>query len=68
MAMKYTNIFHSKAPQNIPKIGTFCMKIYHLATLDTTLAFWHKNSPCLLFQTNGCSMAQAGLPDGLFSN
>jgi hypothetical protein len=40
MIIKYTNIFHSKALQNIPKLGFFGMKIYHLATL-TNVGF-HK--------------------------
>jgi hypothetical protein len=31
---KYTEIFHSKAIKNIPKIGILGVKIYHLATLD----------------------------------
>jgi hypothetical protein len=33
MVMKYTNIFHSMAHQNIPKLGFFGMKINHLAAL-----------------------------------
>jgi hypothetical protein len=33
MAMKYTQIFHPKAFQNIPQIGIFGVKIQHLATL-----------------------------------
>jgi hypothetical protein len=37
MAKKYTNIFHSKALQNIPTLGFLVRKyIYHLATLPTT--------------------------------
>jgi hypothetical protein len=35
-AFKYTNIFHSKALQNIPKFGFFGLKINHLATLTTS--------------------------------
>jgi hypothetical protein len=34
MVIRYTNIFHSKAFQNLPKIGIFGLKINHLATLD----------------------------------
>jgi hypothetical protein len=34
---KYTNIFHSNALQNIPNLGFFGMKIYHLATLQLIL-------------------------------
>jgi hypothetical protein len=33
MVIKYTNIFHSKVVQNLPKIGIFGLKINHLATL-----------------------------------
>jgi hypothetical protein len=33
MAMEYTNNFHSKAIQNIPKILFFGLKKYYLATL-----------------------------------
>jgi hypothetical protein len=31
--IQYTNIFHSKELQNIPKLGFFDMKLNHLATL-----------------------------------
>jgi hypothetical protein len=44
MNIKYTSIFHSKAPQNLPnwdfwsekftKLGFLVRKIYHLATLE----------------------------------
>jgi hypothetical protein len=33
MVIKYTNIFYSKAVQNLPKLGFFVLKINHLATL-----------------------------------
>jgi hypothetical protein len=33
MAVKYTNIFHCKTHQNLPKLRFFCFKICHLATL-----------------------------------
>jgi hypothetical protein len=33
MAVKYTNIFHSMALQNIPKVGFLVLKRNHLATL-----------------------------------
>jgi hypothetical protein len=33
MAIKYTNIFHSKVLKNLPKLGFLGLKIYHLATL-----------------------------------
>jgi hypothetical protein len=36
MTIKYTTIFHSKALQNLPKIGIFGLQIHHLATLDWT--------------------------------
>jgi hypothetical protein len=36
MAMKYTNIFHSKGLQNIPKLVFLVMKINHLAALMIT--------------------------------
>jgi hypothetical protein len=32
MAIKYTNIFHCKTLQNLPKLGFFGLKICHLAT------------------------------------
>jgi hypothetical protein len=35
MAINYMNIFQSKASQNLPKIGIFGLKIFHLATLAT---------------------------------
>jgi hypothetical protein len=34
MFIKYTNICHSKALQNLPKFGIFGLKTNHLATLD----------------------------------
>jgi hypothetical protein len=33
MVIKYTNIYHSKALQNLPKFGIFGLKTNHLATL-----------------------------------
>jgi hypothetical protein len=33
MAMKYTSIFHCQTLQNLPKLGFFGLKIYHLAIL-----------------------------------
>jgi hypothetical protein len=36
MTIKYTNLFDSKALQNLPKFGFFGLKIYHLATLGAT--------------------------------
>jgi hypothetical protein len=36
MVIKYTNIFHSKALQNVPKVEIFGLKINHLATLHKT--------------------------------
>jgi hypothetical protein len=35
MVLKYTNIFHCKTLQNVPKIGIFGLKTWHLATLLT---------------------------------
>jgi hypothetical protein len=32
MAIKFTNIFHYKALQNLTKFWIFCYKIYNLAT------------------------------------
>jgi hypothetical protein len=34
-----TNIFHSKAFQNIYKLGFFGMQLYHLATMTNTSLF-----------------------------
>jgi hypothetical protein len=36
MTIKYTNIFHFKTLQNIHKLGFFGLKIYHLATRNST--------------------------------
>jgi hypothetical protein len=33
MAKNYFKIFQSEALQNLPKLGFFCLKISHLATL-----------------------------------
>jgi hypothetical protein len=33
MAIKYNNIYHSEALQNLPKFGIFGLKTNHLATL-----------------------------------
>jgi hypothetical protein len=33
-AIKCTNIFNCKTLQNLPKIGNFRLKVYHLATQD----------------------------------
>jgi hypothetical protein len=33
MALKYTAIVHYKTLENLPKLGFFGLKIYHLATL-----------------------------------
>jgi hypothetical protein len=33
MDIKFTNIFHCKTIKNLPKIGIFGLKIWHLATL-----------------------------------
>jgi hypothetical protein len=39
MAIEYTDHFHSKALQNLPKFGFLVMKIYHLAALPPTTAW-----------------------------
>jgi hypothetical protein len=36
MVIKYTNIYHSKALQNLPKFGILGLKTNHLATLLTS--------------------------------
>jgi hypothetical protein len=33
MVIKYTNVYHSKALQNVPKFGIFGLKTNHLAAL-----------------------------------
>jgi hypothetical protein len=33
MSITYTNIYNYKTIQNLPKLGFFGLKIYHLATL-----------------------------------
>jgi hypothetical protein len=38
MIIKFTNNFYFKALQNLPKLGFFGMKTYHLATLHYTAA------------------------------
>jgi hypothetical protein len=41
MAMKYTNIFHCKTLENLPKLGLLFSKYtYHLATLVQRLLFY----------------------------
>jgi hypothetical protein len=53
MAIKYTKIFHCKILQNLPKLWTFGLKIYHLATLLETRflsAGWQRLFLC----TNRC--------------
>jgi hypothetical protein len=35
MVIKYTNIYHSKALQHLPKFGIFGLRTNHLATLVT---------------------------------
>jgi hypothetical protein len=35
MDIEYTNFFHSKVLQNLPRFGFFGWEIYHLATLIT---------------------------------
>jgi hypothetical protein len=41
MAIKYTNIVHYKTVENLPKLGFFGLKIYHLATLLSRRARMH---------------------------
>jgi hypothetical protein len=38
MVIKYTNIYHAKALQNLPKFRIFGLKTNHLATLLETCA------------------------------
>jgi hypothetical protein len=38
MATKYTNIFRCVTLQDLHKLGFFCLKIYHLATLMLTVS------------------------------
>jgi hypothetical protein len=40
MVIESTNIFHSKAHQNLPKLGFFGLKINHLATLLSPRKLW----------------------------
>jgi hypothetical protein len=42
--LKYTNIFNSKALQNLPKLVFFGLKMCHLATLlcSVTIIWWKK--------------------------
>jgi hypothetical protein len=40
MVKKYTNIYHSKARQNLPKFGIFGLKTNHLATLMESERFF----------------------------
>jgi hypothetical protein len=39
MVIKYTSIYHSKALQNVPKLGFFGLKTNPLATLYLSRAF-----------------------------
>jgi hypothetical protein len=40
--MKYSNIFHFKAFQNLPKLGFLGAQIYHLATLQLATRLFNK--------------------------
>jgi hypothetical protein len=42
--MQYTNIFHSKALQNRPKIGNFFIKIILDEYICTGLRLWPENN------------------------
>jgi hypothetical protein len=58
MTIKYTNIFNSKALQNLPKFGWFDLKTNNLATLLTAVIFEY-----LLFEGPGqASSAFFGYP------
>jgi hypothetical protein len=57
MVIKYTNIFHSKAIQNLPKIGIFGLKINYLATLvDITIEHCFLIHTCIQVKTNLTSL------------
>jgi hypothetical protein len=45
MAIKYTNIFHFKILQNLPKLGFLVLEIFHLTTLTVTPLRWTGQSP-----------------------
>jgi hypothetical protein len=70
MIMKYTNIFHSKALQNLPNLGFRGVKIYHLAALALRRAgyanilsvVWHRGSTLDKCPQEGC------LREGQISN
>jgi hypothetical protein len=47
MAIKYTNIFQSKALQNLPKLGFFGLKTNRLATLDAMEVLCLLQKECL---------------------
>jgi hypothetical protein len=51
MVIKYNNIYHSKALQNLPKFGIFGLKTNHLATLLSTTTRAPKNV-CLSPEAN----------------
>jgi hypothetical protein len=51
MSIKYINTFHCKTLQNLPKLGFFGLKIYHLATLVTRVTAKAPLQPGLFNQT-----------------
>jgi hypothetical protein len=43
MNIKYSNLFHSKALPNLPKLGFLVLKyMYHLATLKAWLSTYYQ--------------------------
>jgi hypothetical protein len=73
MGIKNSNIYYSKALQNLPKFGIFGSKTNHLATLSCIHS--QKQSKDLLSKQSKASKLlnifaapKPGLPDGLFLN
>jgi hypothetical protein len=58
MAIKYIDIFPSKALQNLPKLVFFGLKTNHLATLHTTTTSRRREK-----KSFGANSFAAGLPD-----
>jgi hypothetical protein len=56
MAIPFTNIFHCKKLQNLPKFGFLVWKIYHLATLETSK---HSKQACKINQFDAVNEAAA---------
>jgi hypothetical protein len=60
MGIKYTNIFQSKALQNLSKIGILVLKTYHLATLIPNPRRYHLTTASLFLLNTPITSPQVG--------